>query len=92
MEEGKLKKIMKKIKLTVHNEPKLSHSYFCFSCPEFFFFISEEEEEESEEEGGEDPALDSLSQAIAFQVGTVLDIYLDMLLLRKQRGFGVTEK
>ncbi|CAL8242221.1 unnamed protein product [Merluccius merluccius] len=27
----------------------------------------EEEEEESEEEGGEDPALDSLSQAIAFQ-------------------------
>ncbi|CAL8386358.1 unnamed protein product [Gadus morhua 'NCC'] len=27
----------------------------------------EEEEEDSEEEGGEDPALDSLSQAIAFQ-------------------------
>lgn len=32
-----------------------------------FFTFSEEEEEESEEEG-EDPALDSLSQAIAFQV------------------------
>lgn len=33
----------------------------------FIFFTFSEEEEESEEEG-EDPALDSLSQAIAFQV------------------------
>lgn len=34
----------------------------------FYVFLYSEEEEESEEEG-EDPALDSLSQAIAFQVG-----------------------
>lgn len=33
-----------------------------------FFTFSEEEEEEESEEEGEDPALDSLSQAIAFQV------------------------
>ncbi|KAG7260799.1 hypothetical protein CRUP_010754 [Coryphaenoides rupestris] len=33
----------------------------------------EEEQEESEEEGGEDPALDSLSQAIAFQQARVDD-------------------
>lgn len=34
----------------------------------FIFSFSEEEEEEESEEEGEDPALDSLSQAIAFQV------------------------
>lgn len=38
---------------------------FCNS--DIFSLYSEEEEEESEEEG-EDPTLDSLSQAIAFQV------------------------
>lgn len=34
----------------------------------FLLTFSEEEEEEESEEEGEDPALDSLSQAIAFQV------------------------
>lgn len=45
--------------ITVH-----LHFYFFF----IFFTFSEEEEEEESEEEGEDPALDSLSQAIAFQV------------------------
>ncbi|KAJ3612067.1 hypothetical protein NHX12_020344 [Muraenolepis orangiensis] len=43
----------------------VSPSVFSVYCKTFIYI--EEEEEESEEEGGEDPALDSLSQAIAFQ-------------------------
>lgn len=43
--------------------------YHLFLIPSYLplYFFSYSEEEESEEEG-EDPALDSLSQAIAFQV------------------------
>lgn len=42
-----------------------------FFCNSDIFSLYSEEEEESEEEG-EDPTLDSLSQAIAFQVSVHL--------------------
>lgn len=48
-------------------QQNISHYIYIFIFFIFFTFSEEEEEEESEEEG-EDPALDSLSQAIAFQV------------------------
>lgn len=43
-------------------------SQYIYSFIFFIFFTFSEEEEEESEEEGEDPALDSLSQAIAFQV------------------------
>lgn len=48
-------------------QQNISQYIYIFIFFIFFTFSEEEEEEESEEEG-EDPALDSLSQAIAFQV------------------------
>lgn len=47
---------------------RIYHSTSTFLFYLIFFTFSEEEEEEESEEEGEDPALDSLSQAIAFQV------------------------
>lgn len=47
--------------------------YFLVDCVVFFNYIFPYSEEEAEsEEEGEDPTLDSLSQAIAFQVGLQL--------------------
>lgn len=49
-------------------QQNISQYIYIFIFFIFFTFSEEEEEEEESEEEGEDPALDSLSQAIAFQV------------------------
>lgn len=59
------------------NEPEEMYVYYIYflNCliwgcqtEKIYLHFSEEEEEEESEDEGEDPALDSLSQAIAFQV------------------------